>query len=214
MCVTLRAVLIATVSSSADRSAFQFFCKTANGTRASYSTIEGSKATKKAKGAKSNKGKYRAVPRATPLFHATSLRQAATTSQMASKPSRTGTGPPKPVEESADGVPKPLAATLMAEFQNLKDKFKNEDDVQEKGAWRGDQRGAAFGGGGGMLWCNGGVASVVVVDGVDFFQLLACPLTFSPVLDCNNWHAQNPRTSTWRRPRCCKNAVCFTTRAW
>ena len=66
---------------------------------------------------------------------------------MASKPSRTGTGPPKPVEESADGVPKPLAATLMAEFQNLKDKFKNEDDVQEKGAWRGDQRGAAFGGG-------------------------------------------------------------------
>ena len=52
---------------------------------------------------------------------------------MASKPSRTGTGPPKPVEESADGVPKPLAATLMAEFQNLKDKFKNEDDVQEKG---------------------------------------------------------------------------------
>lgn len=51
---------------------------------------------------------------------------------MASKPSRTGTGPPKPVEESSDGVPKPLAATLLAEFQNLKDKFKNEDDIQEK----------------------------------------------------------------------------------
>ena len=28
---------------------------------------------------------------------------------------------------------KPLAATLLQEFQNLKDKFKNEDDVQEKG---------------------------------------------------------------------------------
>ena len=28
---------------------------------------------------------------------------------------------------------KPLAATLLQEFQNLKDKFKNDDDVQEKG---------------------------------------------------------------------------------
>lgn len=29
---------------------------------------------------------------------------------------------------------KPLTATLLQEFQNLKDKFKNDDDVQEKGA--------------------------------------------------------------------------------
>ena len=28
---------------------------------------------------------------------------------------------------------KPLAATLLQEFQNLKDKFKNEDDSQDKG---------------------------------------------------------------------------------
>ena len=28
---------------------------------------------------------------------------------------------------------KPLTATLLQEFQNLKDKFKNDDDVQEKG---------------------------------------------------------------------------------
>ena len=28
---------------------------------------------------------------------------------------------------------KPLAATLMAEFQNLKDKFKNEDDEYDRG---------------------------------------------------------------------------------
>jgi hypothetical protein len=28
---------------------------------------------------------------------------------------------------------KPLAATLLQEFQNLKDKFKNEDDAQDKG---------------------------------------------------------------------------------
>lgn len=28
---------------------------------------------------------------------------------------------------------KPLTTTLLQEFQNLKDKFKNDDDVQEKG---------------------------------------------------------------------------------
>ena len=28
---------------------------------------------------------------------------------------------------------KPLTATILQEFQNLKDKFKNDDDVQEKG---------------------------------------------------------------------------------
>ena len=32
-----------------------------------------------------------------------------------------------------DSNPKPLAATLLQEFQNLKDKFKNEDDTTEKG---------------------------------------------------------------------------------
>lgn len=37
-----------------------------------------------------------------------------------------------PPEESESG-PKPLAATLLQEFQNLKDKFKNEDETQEKG---------------------------------------------------------------------------------
>ena len=38
----------------------------------------------------------------------------------------------KPVDESDSGQ-KPLAATLLQEFQNLKDKFKNEDDSNEKG---------------------------------------------------------------------------------
>ena len=38
----------------------------------------------------------------------------------------------KPVDES-DLSPKPLTATLLQEFQNLKDKFKNEDETQEKG---------------------------------------------------------------------------------
>ena len=58
---------------------------------------------------------------------------------MASKPSRSsGTGNTgatftKPTEESNDGGAKPLAQTLLQEFQNLKDKFKNEDDTQEKG---------------------------------------------------------------------------------
>ena len=35
--------------------------------------------------------------------------------------------------EDADSGPKPLAATLLQEFQNLKDKFKNEDDDNDKG---------------------------------------------------------------------------------
>lgn len=35
--------------------------------------------------------------------------------------------------EESDSGSKPLAATLMQEFQNLKDKFKNEDDSYEKG---------------------------------------------------------------------------------
>jgi hypothetical protein len=35
--------------------------------------------------------------------------------------------------EETDPSPKPLAATLMQEIQNLKDKFKNEDEMQEKG---------------------------------------------------------------------------------
>jgi hypothetical protein len=39
---------------------------------------------------------------------------------------------PSRVDES-EVAPKPLAATLLQEFQNLKDKFKNEDDVLEKG---------------------------------------------------------------------------------
>ena len=35
--------------------------------------------------------------------------------------------------EEMEQSPKPLAATLMQEIQNLKDKFKNEDEMQEKG---------------------------------------------------------------------------------
>eukprot|EP01041_Mallomonas_annulata_P000651 gene651-1260_t len=42
-----------------------------------------------------------------------------------------GAGTTKPSEEQ-DSTPKPLAATLLQEFQNLKDKFKNEDDDQDK----------------------------------------------------------------------------------
>ena len=37
-------------------------------------------------------------------------------------------GPAKPADDN-DGTPKPLAATLLQEFQNLKDKFKNEDEM-------------------------------------------------------------------------------------
>lgn len=35
--------------------------------------------------------------------------------------------------EEAENAPKPLAATLLQEFQNLREKLKNEDDSQEKG---------------------------------------------------------------------------------
>jgi hypothetical protein len=37
----------------------------------------------------------------------------------------------KSVEDDLN--PKPLAATLLQEFQNIKDKFKNEDEDGEKG---------------------------------------------------------------------------------
>ena len=36
------------------------------------------------------------------------------------------------IREEVDST-KPLAATLMQEFQNLKDKFKNEDEEYDKG---------------------------------------------------------------------------------
>jgi hypothetical protein len=36
-------------------------------------------------------------------------------------------------QEEGDGSNKPLGATILAEFQSLKDKFKNEDDGFEKG---------------------------------------------------------------------------------
>lgn len=35
--------------------------------------------------------------------------------------------------DDSEQSPKPLAATLMQEIQNLKDKFKNEDEFMEKG---------------------------------------------------------------------------------
>lgn len=38
----------------------------------------------------------------------------------------------KTVEDGENGS-KPLAATILQEFQNLKDKFKNEDEGYEKG---------------------------------------------------------------------------------
>jgi len=45
-------------------------------------------------------------------------------------PSKAGAGKPS---EDTPSEPKPLAVTLLQELQNLKDKFKNEDDEQEKG---------------------------------------------------------------------------------
>lgn len=47
--------------------------------------------------------------------------------------SRNQQAPPRAATEEVDGTAKPLAATLMQELQNFKDKFKNEDDVREKG---------------------------------------------------------------------------------
>mmetsp|Transcript_15685 Transcript_15685/g.15818 ORF Transcript_15685/g.15818 Transcript_15685/m.15818 type:complete len:926 (+) Transcript_15685:91-2868(+) len=38
----------------------------------------------------------------------------------------------KVIEDTAESAPKPVAAMLLQEFQNLKDKFKNEDDDQDK----------------------------------------------------------------------------------
>lgn len=35
--------------------------------------------------------------------------------------------------EDVDGGGKPLAATLLQEFQNLREKLKNEDEYQDKG---------------------------------------------------------------------------------
>jgi hypothetical protein len=36
-------------------------------------------------------------------------------------------------QSEGGGGPKPLSATLLQEFQNLKDKFKNEDESYERG---------------------------------------------------------------------------------
>lgn len=41
---------------------------------------------------------------------------------------------PRGAAEESEGGSKPLAAALFQEIQNLKDKFKNEDDAQERGA--------------------------------------------------------------------------------
>lgn len=35
--------------------------------------------------------------------------------------------------DETENAPKPLAATLLQEFQNLREKLKSEDDSQEKG---------------------------------------------------------------------------------
>lgn len=48
---------------------------------------------------------------------------------MSGKSSRNSVGV-KPIDDSEGG--KPLSATILQEFQNLKDKFKNEDENQEK----------------------------------------------------------------------------------
>jgi hypothetical protein len=39
----------------------------------------------------------------------------------------------RPNMDELDGSGKPLAAALLQEFQNFKDKFKNEDEAYEKG---------------------------------------------------------------------------------
>lgn len=54
-------------------------------------------------------------------------------STKASLQSSRGSAPRPAPEEAESSGPKPLAATLLQEFQNLKDKFKNEDEAQEKG---------------------------------------------------------------------------------
>ena len=50
---------------------------------------------------------------------------------MSSKHQFKAAAAPKAAVEDAD--PKPLATSLMQEFQNLKDKFKNDDENVEKG---------------------------------------------------------------------------------
>ena len=37
------------------------------------------------------------------------------------------------VERAEEGDPKQLGSSLLQEFQNLKDKFKNDDETVEKG---------------------------------------------------------------------------------
>ena len=41
--------------------------------------------------------------------------------------------PGRSFPEESDQSPKPLVGTLLQEFQNLKDKFKNEDGEEIKG---------------------------------------------------------------------------------
>lgn len=42
--------------------------------------------------------------------------------------------PGRSFADESDQSPKPLVGTLLQEFQNLKDKFKNEDGEEIKGA--------------------------------------------------------------------------------
>jgi hypothetical protein len=44
-----------------------------------------------------------------------------------------GSSKMKPVIEAEGGDIKPLANTILQEFQNLKNKFKNDDEEQQKG---------------------------------------------------------------------------------
>jgi hypothetical protein len=44
-----------------------------------------------------------------------------------------GVGVGRQSQETTDPSNKPLAATLLQEFQNLKDKFKNEDESTDRG---------------------------------------------------------------------------------
>ncbi len=51
---------------------------------------------------------------------------------MSGKNSRVSVGPKSGIEEGENG-PKPLAATLLQEFQNLREKLKNEDENGDRG---------------------------------------------------------------------------------
>ena len=56
---------------------------------------------------------------------------------MASKGPNRGHAPSKAGDNSNETASqKPLTTTILQEFQNLKDKFKSDDDVQEKGSQR------------------------------------------------------------------------------